>query len=182
MLVQEQHRYEIKKTECSEVEENWKKLSEQIQEKKKKAMEIAQQLYLQCSYAVFRDAEEAAADYEKNLIALKSAHEMFLQSVRHIQDLAERLENIDADLEEIRYDLSGAQRQLAKVMQEHTSVVEQLKLTDYEQIRERLDACVAWLNDYPEELNQCAQKRAKVEEHLSTLCNQEEDWEVHRQT
>ena len=114
MLVQEQHRYEIKKTECSEVEENWKKLSEQIQEKKKKAMEIAQQLYLQCSYAVFRDAEEAAADYEKNLIALKSAHEMFLQSVRHIQDLAERLENIDADLEEIRYDLSGAQRQLAK--------------------------------------------------------------------
>lgn len=182
MLVQEQHRYEIKKTECSEVEENWKKLSEQIQEKKKKAMEIAQQLYLQCSYAVFRDAEEAAADYEKNLIALKSAHEMFLQSVRHIQDLAERLENIDADLEEIRYDLSGAQRQLAKVTQEHTSVVEQLKLTDYEQIRERLDACVAWLNDYPEELNQCAQKRAKVEEHLRTLCNQEEDWEVHRQT
>ena len=38
MLVQEQHRYEIKKTECSEVEENWKKLSEQIQEKKKKAL------------------------------------------------------------------------------------------------------------------------------------------------
>ena len=71
MLVQEQHRYEIKKTECSEVEENWKKLSEQIQEKKKKAMEIAQQLYLQCSYAVFRDAEEAAADYEKNLIAFQ---------------------------------------------------------------------------------------------------------------
>ena len=55
MLVQEQHRYEIKKTECSEVEENWKKLSQQIQEKKRKAMEIAQQLYLQCSYAVFRD-------------------------------------------------------------------------------------------------------------------------------
>ncbi len=133
-------------------------------------MEIAQQLYLQCSYAVFRDAEEAAADYEKNLIALKSAHEMFLQSVRHIQDLAERLENIDADLEEIRYDLSGAQRQLAKVTQEHTSVVEQLKLTDYEQIRERLDACVAWLSDYPEELNQCAQKRAKSRGTSGYLC------------
>ena len=60
--------------------------------------------------------------------------------------------------------------------------MEQLKLTDYEQIRERLDACVAWLNDYPEELNQCAQKRAKVEEHLGTLREQEEAGEVHRQT
>ena len=182
MLVQEQHRYETKKKECNEVEENWKKLSEQIQEKKKKAMEIAQQLYLQCTYEVFHEAEKAATDYEKNLIALKSVHEMFLQSVRHIQDLTERLENIDADLEEIRYDLSGAQRRLTKITQKHVSVVEQLKLTDYEQIRERLDACVAWLKGYPNELNQCVQERAHMQEHLGTLRKQEETGNDHRKT
>lgn len=36
MLVQEQYRHETKKKECGEVEENWKKLSEQIQEKEKR--------------------------------------------------------------------------------------------------------------------------------------------------
>ena len=39
---------------------------------------------------------------------------MFLQSVRHIQDLAERLENIDADLDQSVMISSGAQRQLAE--------------------------------------------------------------------
>ena len=34
MLVQEQHKYETKTAECKEIEERWKKLSEQIQEKK----------------------------------------------------------------------------------------------------------------------------------------------------
>lgn len=36
MLVQEQHKYETKTAECKEIEERWKKLSEQIQEKKRK--------------------------------------------------------------------------------------------------------------------------------------------------
>lgn len=181
MLVQEQHKYETKTAECKEIEERWKKLSEQIQEKKKKAIEIAQQLYLQCTYAIFQEAKDAAAEYEKNLIALKSAHEMFLQSVRHMKDLTRRLESIDADLDEIRYDLSGAQRHLVKLEQEHASIVEQLKLTDYEQIRERLDACITWLKEYPEHLNQCLQKRAGIKEHLDTLRKQEEAGESQKQ-
>ena len=49
---------------------------------------------------------------------------MFLQSVRHMKDLTRRLESIDADLDEIRYDLSGAQRHLVKLEQEHASIVE----------------------------------------------------------
>ena len=181
MLVQEQHKYETKTAECKEIEERWKKLSEQIQEKKKKAIEIAQQLYLQCTYAIFQEAKDAAAEYEKNLIALKSAHEMFLQSVRHMKDLTRRLESIDADLDEIRYDLSGAQRHFVKLEQEHASIVEQLKLTDYEQIRERLDACITWLKEYPEHLNQCLQKRAGIKEHLDTLRKQEEAGESQKQ-
>ena len=181
MLVQEQHKYETKTAECKEIEERWKKLSEQIQEKKKKAIEIAQQLYLQCTYAIFQEAKDAAAEYEKNLIALKSAHEMFLQSVRHMKDLTRRLESIDADLDEIRYDLSGAQRHLVKLEQEHASIVEQLKLTDYEQIRERLDACITWLKEYPEHLNQCLQKHAGIKEHLDTLRKQEEAGESQKQ-
>ena len=52
-----------------------------------------------------------------------------------MKDLTRRLESIDADLDEIRYDLSGAQRHLVKLEQEHASIVEQLKMTDYEQIR-----------------------------------------------
>ncbi len=90
MLVQEQHKYETKRQSVKEIEERWKKLSEQIQEKKK-AIEIAQQLYLQCTYAIFQEARMRQQSMKKNLIALKSAHEMFLQSVRHMKDLTRRL-------------------------------------------------------------------------------------------
>lgn len=33
--------------------------------KEKKAIEIAQQLYLQCTYAIFQEAKDAAAEYER---------------------------------------------------------------------------------------------------------------------
>lgn len=40
-----------------------------------------------------------------------------------------------------------------------------MELTDYESIKERLDACVFWLHSYPEKLQKCvAEKTKKIDE------------------
>lgn len=180
MLTREQTAYEQKQQECERVEAQWKELSEKIKEKKKKALEIAEQLYLTCTYAVFKEASEAAADYERNLVSLKAAHEMMVRSVLHLKSLEEDKERIDGDLQDIRYDLSSAQRQLGKLSEEHNSIIQQLKLTDYEQIKERLDACIAWLKEYPDKLEECVKNRTKLQDRQETLQQQEADEEMQR--
>lgn len=180
MLTKEQRTYEQAQAECRQVEARWKALSDEIREKKKKALEIAEHLYLNCTYAIFKEANEAAVEYEKNLTILKSSHQLLLQSIRYLRDLEESLERMDEDMDEIRYDITSAKRQLGKAAQERTSVLEQLKLTDYEQIRDRLDACVAWLHEYPDRIKANAGQQAALQEQQKILRNQQEEDEKKR--
>ena len=113
-------------------------------------------------------------------MSLKAAHEMLVRSALHLKELEEDKERIDGDLQDIRYDLSSAQRQLGKLTEEHNSIIQQLKLTDYEQIKERLDACIAWLKDYPDKLEECVENRTKLQARQEALQQQEADEEMQR--
>lgn len=141
----------------------------ELQEKKKEAVKIAEKLYLSCNYEVFQRAYEAAVDYRQYLAGLKSLHRLFLSSVERINDLKEYEEELDNDLEQIRYDIRNISRELEKCMAEYQSVTEQLKLTDYEQIKERLDACILWLREYPNRLQDCVMVKTKNEERIHLL-------------
>ncbi len=173
-MMQAQRAYESKHLECTDLEARLQNLSEKIREKKKHALQLAEQLYLSCSYSVFVEADEAAASYEMQLIKLESAHEMLLRLQQYEKDLTEQMEQIDVDLDDIRYDLAGAKRVLERSREERRSIGEQLKLTDYEQIKERLDACVKWLDEYPGLVKKYAAELAESNEHLRTLKQQKE--------
>ena len=170
MLMEQREAYGQKQRECDRVEQEWKELAGQIREMKKRALELAEQLYLNCTYTVFQEAAVASSEYEKQLVQLRSSYELLLESMHYIQEQTDRLEEIDADMDDIRYDLSGAKKQLTQVQAEHASIVEQLKLTDYEQIKDRLDACLHWLKEeYPVEWKNCEQRKAQLQEELKTL-------------
>ncbi len=49
-------------------------------------------------------------------------------------------------------------KEIRRKTEEQTSIQEQLRLTDYEEIKERLDACINWLQDYPEQLRVCVKQ------------------------
>ena len=89
--------------------------------------------------------------------------------MERINDLKEYEEELDNDLEQIRYDIRNISRELEKCMAEYQSVTEQLKLTDYEQIKERLDACILWLREYPNRLQDCVMVKTKNEERIHLL-------------
>lgn len=167
---------------CEQMEEERKRLEEQLREaaqnlyvQKKAALELAGKLYLTGDLATFQTADRAAGQYGIHLASLKAAHEIYRNSVRYLKDLAGRLEELETDMDQIRYDISTVKKELARNREEHTSIIEQLKLTDYEQIKQRLDECVSWLHRYPQKLQVCVQEKTKKQETVRRLIRQSEE-------
>ena len=104
------------------------------------------------------------------IIPVKAKH--IVQMCIRDRTLVEQLENLEADMEQIRYDISVAERALGKYQKEWESVCEQLKLTDYDQIKDRLDDCVIWLENYPRRSRECVRKATENEGRIARLLEQ----------
>lgn len=140
-----------------------------LEEKTRETLHIAEKLYLTCSLKVFQEAAEAAEDYLRDFYRLTSAHQLLLQSLVRIRDLEENCEAIDEDMDEILYDQGIMERNLSKNREERQSILKQLELTDYEQIRERLDYCIGWLAKYPADSEALVRRIARNEQILLSL-------------
>ena len=148
------------------MEESLLELKEVIRQKKEQAYALAKELYLECTYSVFNSANKAAEKYNILLEKLKAEHTVYLRSVEDLSSLAEQFESVMADMDEILYDIGRIEKELKNNQIEYDSVQEQLKLTDYEEIKERLDQCVKWLNEYPMLLEKCVTEKTEMKEQL----------------
>ncbi len=154
------------------LEQQLKAMTIQLNDMQREAMQIAEKLCLTCTYEVFRRAESAARTYHSQFHELKSGHAIYLQLLQYIEDLRERMEHLDGDLEQIRYEMGMVTKGLKKEQEEYQSVQEQLKLTNYEEIKERLDACIEWLRDYSVKLQSCIEEKAQKAEQIRNLQEQ----------
>ena len=89
-----------------------------------------------------------------------------------MEELGERQEILDGEMDQIRYEAGSAGRELKKEQEEYDSILRQLELTDYEQIRQKLDECMEWLKDYPERLQSCVAEKTQNEERIRALSEQ----------
>lgn len=168
-LEQAKRQWEQLEQERQRLEEQLREAAERLRVRKKEALELAGSLYLTGTLPVFQAADEAAEQYGLHLVKLQGDHEMYLRSVQTVKELAQRLEELDQDMDQIRYDLGAVKKELERRKAELFSIREQLKLTDYEQIRERLDQCIVWLRAYPVKLQACVQERTRRQEAVRAL-------------
>lgn len=169
MMRTEEGAWEQVKGESDRLEKQIRDLSDQLKEMKKQVLEIAEALYLTCSYEAFKEAKDAAEEYGKHLISLMASHEMLLRSLEYLKERREHLEDLEADLDQIRYDLGEIQKEIRKKTEELNSIRDQLRLTDYEEIKDRLDTCLQWLRAYPERLRLCVSKQTHEEDEVGHL-------------
>ena len=146
-------------------------LMDEIKDKRKAALEISEKLYLTCSYDSFADAKEAAEEYDKALVRLAAVHELLISSISHMKERRRHLEDLDYDMDQVRYDIRENEKQLDKKKAERKSILEQLALTDYEEIKERLDACVNWLAAYPALLEKTVGQNTQAKDEAETIKN-----------
>lgn len=172
MLSEARRTVERMREEGARLERELMEVGEALGELKRQAAEIARKLYLTCSYETFRRADEAASDYRQHFYQLRSGHELFLQIRSHMEELGERQEILDGEMDQIRYEAGGVKKELKKEQEEYDSILRQLELTDYEQIRQKLDECMEWLKEYPERLQSCVAEKTQNEERIRALSEQ----------
>lgn len=174
MLQDVQREEERLKKEGLRLDAQIQEITEKLKELRREALQIADKLYLTCSYEIFLKADAAAGEYGQHFYELKAGYELYLQIVYHQNELMGRMAELDADMDQIRYEIGNTETAWKKERAEYNSVQEQLKLTDYEEIRERLDACMNWLRVYPQELQKCVAEKTQKEEQIRHIREQSE--------
>ncbi len=156
-----------------------RKLEETIQERNKeiredaaKAVKLSDRLGLACRLNVFLEAESASFSYEKLYVSLTAGHELYLQILSQERELEEQIADTDLDLDQLLYDRNGILRALRKAEEELASIDAQLSLSDYQEIKERLDSCISWLNAWPGRLSSLIEQQTKDKEQLTRLREQ----------
>lgn len=142
------------------------------------ARKVCAACYLPMRLDVFTAAVESLAEYKDALTGLRISHEKYLGGLRYVRSQEEYLEELDRDLDDILYDLNRTQGKLRETERALQSVREQLQLTDYEKIKERLDSCIRRLAEIPDERDESVQRKARLAE---TIRHAREDLEHNEQ-
>lgn len=133
-----------KKTNILEEIECKVQIQKGIVEKERKSLdavrlrvqEVCQKCYLPPRLDVFTEAEESLTEYKEELMKVQISYGNYRNGISSAKVQKEYLEGIDADLDDIRYDLNHMIRNEREKRGSLNSVMEQLALTDYEEIRE----------------------------------------------
>ncbi len=130
--------------------------------------EICKKCYLSKRLDLFVEVLAHLHEYRDILTKLQISHVEYVNGIQSLRVLKEHLEDIDRDLDDIRYDLGRVQKQKKEREASLALVIRQLELTDYEKIRERLDFCTKRLLLIPGEKETAARntERMQMEKEL----------------
>lgn len=144
-------------------------ISESIKEVWTKAIAIAEKTYLSCQLEVFIEAKENMEQYQKEFYILQTEHMKYIQLFQQILRIEEDVQSKEIDMDNIRYDLQKYERAIRADELEVISVREQLGLTNYEEIKERLGYCLDRLGAIPKEMKIAIQDGADNSNILNNL-------------
>lgn len=131
--------------------------------------EICGKCYLTARLDIFAQTLKSLGVYRELLTEVQVNHERYRSGIRYLHTLEENLEIIDGDLDAIRYELGRLNRRVRDLDASLQSVQEQLALTDYEAIRERLDYCLNRLKQLPDERERAAQQQTHWKDERTRL-------------
>lgn len=145
-----------------------------------KVQEICQKCYLSARLELFGEVLDALREYQDLLTRLQVAHGNYVSGVGSVKLQEEYLEGIAQDLDDIRYELGRMLHTQRTAETALASVQEQLKLTDYETIRERLDHCLERLSKLPGEKEAAVGERSRLDNAYENLLVMRQENETER--
>lgn len=143
-----------------------------------KVQELCRKCYLPARLDVFGSALESLKDYRELLTGLQVNHGSYINGIQSLRVKEEYLEEVEGALDDIRYDLGRGITQKREQEKALNSVLEQLKLTDYEQIKERLDYCTERLAALPGERDASVERKASLRKEGEILREKHQENEL----
>lgn len=131
--------------------------------------EICRKCELNATLSVFEDVLERLQSYGELLTALQICYARYVGEIEQINSQKSHLEDLEHDLDDIRYELGQIEQSRRKIAESLNSVSEQLKLTDYDSIKARLDHCIMRLQQIPEDQNTSAANKSRLQTESKQL-------------
>lgn len=149
---------------------------QQLKQTREEIRELTAKVQLPVNLDAFIDAEQGLEDYANGLRELETIHTKYRAQRGYLASLNEHLAEIEADLDDLRYDLGRLSRLIDREEQVIRSLRETLEKTDYQSIKEETENCLARLAAIPYEREGAAaqirsgqEKAADAREKLATL-------------
>lgn len=151
--------------------EEERKLYEELKKIKEKVYELTYKIPIKGNLQVYKEAIESARDYKDELYELEKIHNSILQIVERLIILEEQKESLLEDMDNLQYDINIVDRKLKESKITHNNLTEQLKLSDYEEIKRELDECIKILREIPDKKIQAARKSENEKNNISNSIN-----------
>lgn len=156
-----------------QAEEDVKQQRNVLQEWEQKLQEVQIQVQEICSKTglparldLYRQEQENLEEYRSEFQMVEQKHNQYLTTLILIQDRTEQIDELSMDIDDLMSDQNRNEWKLKECQANLHSIREQLKLTDYEEIKERLDYCVERLDSQsgiPKELNEVSKQQGQLE-------------------
>ena len=140
-----------------------------------KAREICIKVYLPARLESFVNARLELSKYRKCFMQVQILQTRYCESIQYLQNIAKQLEDLDVDMDTILYDIHSFTNKLTALRANLASVKEQLALTNYDAVKERLDYCVKRLQAIPRERNEIIRESQDYKNYLETDKKRKED-------
>lgn len=168
--------YQEKEHEYERIQKEIERKRLQLEDERKKLEEIRIQVqeicsksYLKAQLPIFEQTLKHLNQYKNELNHLEILYINYQNGMVHIRGKEEDLEALDQDIDDILYELTQINRQLSKLKQMIQNTQEQLQLTDYNKIKERLDFCIKRLLEIPKEREEAVENRTKLKDSILNI-------------
>lgn len=131
-----------------------------------KAKKICEKTYLKARLDIFEEAKRKLESYANDVIEIEVLYNKIQDGKSQINNHTEYIEALEMDLDDILSRYIRTKRQLEQITNKIYSIQEQLKLTDYDKIKERLDYCIQRIYAIPLERENCIIKKTELERDI----------------
>lgn len=122
---------------------------EQLKSIKIEVATVSKGLYLKLTLEAYEEAEDAIENYANYLTEWKHTDEKISSIQSYLETLFIQKDESDIAEESLRYDISQFERLKHKVLTRLDDIESQLKLADYESIRQEIEKCKKRLEEIP---------------------------------
>lgn len=145
--------------EVSQKEEDEKNAYKELKALEQNVYELTHRISLKANIEVYKEAIEDSRDYTEHLYELEKHHINLVQINENIIRIGESAEQTELDIDNIASDINNIGRKLKEAKMQHDSLIGQLKLSNYEEIKNEIDECIRLIKELPLKIEKEISKR-----------------------
>ncbi|MDF2472328.1 MAG: hypothetical protein K0R21_110 [Anaerocolumna sp.] len=168
--------------ECADIKAKLGYIGDEIKKREERAQEIylkltqikqevvtlCSEIYIKPGLTALTEAFSSIKQYLSNLYSLHRMHLNYIHEEELHLSLCNQIEDLEADLDDIRYELNMQQRKIRETGGKLEACTKQLELTNYSQIKDQLDFCIMRLLALPKEKEETIVLATNLKSEIAT--------------